>query len=174
LTEPLSPIAVFQAQSTIAALIYCCLGVWYVYPLLSRQRPDVAMPIALLPFAMRFIGAASMVVGVVAPGYPLDAAWIVFFGDTACAILALIAIGAYRYKLRAAPFFAGLTLAESVSYGAYYVATSDLHAVITHLNAHWYVGTMVVPLLVLNNLLVAALLWKFRGSRTASSASTSR
>jgi hypothetical protein len=158
----MSPLAVFALQSFIATLVYGCLGVWFLWPWLKRQPEAVAMPVALVPFALRFVGAANVVPGVVGPGYPMDAAYLVLVGDCACALLALAAMGAYRFGSRRGRALAALTLAESVGYGLYYLATVEVPTIVVNLHAHWYVGAMVVPLLTLNNVLVAALLWHTR------------
>lgn len=87
---------VFNAQITFSLILLALIAAWWVLPRLRTMDPGQALAIPLLIGATRYMGMVFLVPSLT-PGMPPEFGVPTAFGDTASAVLALIAaIASYR------------------------------------------------------------------------------
>ena len=157
---PIQHLIVFWIQFTGCTIAVTCLVNWYLLPALDRLDAFKQLELLMLPFLIRFVGTSTLVEGVVGPEYSPEIAQVASIMDPLNFILALLALFALRARSRWAFPLIVLFLIEVV---IFYVlmALPGVHAWIHDLHAHWYVGTIVVPILCVFQILVCLRLVRY-------------
>jgi len=151
---PTLDVLVFLFQFSACTLAVVCLVHWYLLPALNTLDCWKQMELLLLPFLIRFVGTSTLVEGVVAPEYSTACAQIASVLDPLNFCLALAAIFAFRAHSRWAVPLVILFLLEVLVFSVLLLWVDGPEAPIRGLQAHWYVGTIVVPILVVFQFLV--------------------
>jgi hypothetical protein len=147
---------VFFVQTSLSLIVYSLAARWYVLPFLARQPVRRAMTILLLPHLFHHIGLAVSVPSVVGPGLNEQFTLTICVGDTAVLVSAICALWALRTGSPSAlPLLWTVTLIGAAYNGyAGYLYLRLGPQLLEHLRAHWYIGTMYVPLLMLSHVLI--------------------
>ena len=151
---PIEHIQVFLFQFCSCTLAVTCLVRWYLLPALDKLSCWKQMELLMLPFLIRFVGTSTLVEGVVAPTYSSACATIASVLDPLNFFLALAAIVALRAHSRWAVPLVVVFLLEVVVFSGLLLWVDGLTGPIAGLQGHWYVGTIVVPILVVFQFLV--------------------
>ena len=86
----------------VALLAFGLIAKWYLWPALADREPRDALTPLLLYACLRVNGLMFLMPGLVAANLPEAFARPVAYGDVTAVALALIALGALRYRLVAA------------------------------------------------------------------------
>ena len=153
---------IFGAQFLLSLLVFALLAKWHIAPWLAEKPANEAISLLLFPHAMRHIGLAFLVPGIVGSDLPRYFANGAAYGDLASGLLALFAIVALRREWTTAMVLVGV---------ASFVGTADLvHAlsqtsVVPHLGASWFIPTFVVPVLLVTQVMVVLRLFQWAHER---------
>jgi hypothetical protein len=145
---------VFLVQFVLCTLAVVCLVRWYLLPALDKLSCWKQLELLMLPFLIRFVGTSTLVEGVVGPEYSPACARIASVLDPLNFFLALAAIVALRAHSRWAVPVLILFLVEVVVFSVLLAWVDGPTGPIRGLQAHWYVGTIVVPILTVFQFLV--------------------
>ena len=168
---PTQHITVFLFQFSACTLAVVCLVRWYLLPALDRLDCWKQMELLFIPFLIRFVGTSTLVEGVVAPSYSTACAEIASVLDPISFGLALFAMVAFRAHSRWAVPLAILFLLEAVVFSTLLLWVDGPLGPVQGLQGHWYVGTIVVPILVVFQFLVLFRLIKHHGELKATAGS---
>jgi len=150
---PTEHIIVFWTQFSACTLAVLCLVRWYLLPALDKRDPFKQLELLMLPFLIRFVGTSTLVEGVVGPEYSPEIARVASIMDPMNFTLALAALILLRARSRWAFPILVLFLLQVVAFHALMILPGPT-AWIHDLQAHWYVGTIVVPILTVFQFLV--------------------
>jgi len=150
---PTEHIIVFWTQFCACLLAVSCLVRWYLLPVLDTLHPFKQLELLMLPFLIRFVGTSTLVEGVVGPEYSPQIARVASTMDPMNFALALTALVMLRARSRWSFPVLVLFLLQVVVFHALMVWPGPT-AWIHDLGAHWYVGTIVVPILTVFQVLV--------------------
>ena len=161
----MDPLAIFGLQLVLSLVVFTLLAKWYIVPWLAERPDNEALIPLIFPHALRHLGLAFLVPGLVAGELPDSFAYPVAFGDLTSGLLALLALVALRR---------GWTLAIPAVWLFNVVGTIDLlnalrqAEAVPHLGATWYIPTFWVPLLLVTHALVFARLVSHARHRSGS------
>ena len=155
----MTPIAVLGTQFTLSLIAFALIARWHVAPRLAHRPRDAALIPLLWVQVFRFAPLALYAPGQVDPRIPADVAAAVGYGDLVSGLLALGALFAVRWQLRAA---LGLVWVFSVV-GIGDLLFATLKAVQAHMYSfymgwNWYILNFYVPLLVVSHVMILKLL----------------
>jgi len=153
---------ILPTSMTLAFVGYGLVARWYLMPRLARLPLAKAVEPLLLFHSFRFIGLAFLIPGVTAT--PLDSRFSApaAYGDLAAALLALLAILAFRKDWRTAILIlwifnleGTLDLINAVARGIRYTEDGDL-------GATYFIPAVIVPALLVSHWMIFTLLMKRR------------
>jgi len=147
-------LAVFLFQSFACGIAVICLVRWYLLPALDKLDCWKQMELLFLPFLIRFVGTTTLVHGVVAPTYSAKCAQVASILDPLNMAIALAAIFAYRAHSRWAVPLTVLFLVEVTIFSGLLLWVDGPTGWLQGLQGHWYVATIVVPILLVFQFLV--------------------
>lgn len=157
-------LAIFGLQFILSLVVFGLLAKWYVLPRLAQYSTRQALMPLLIPHALRHLGLAFLVPGLVVQPLPSSFANAAAYGDLLSGLLALLAMVALRARW-------GLALGLVWMFNI--VGTVDLlnalrqAEVVPNLGTTWYIPTFVVPILLVTHVMIFARLFK-ECSRTVS------
>jgi hypothetical protein len=154
---PTQHLLVFWFQFFACTLAVVCLVRWYLLPALAKVDIWKQFEFLMLPFLIRFVGASTLVTDVVGPAYSQNVAVMVSVLDPISFALALASIFALRARSRWAFPLLLLFITEATICSVLCVIVDGPYGMIQDLHVHWYVGTIVVPILITFQFLV--LIW---------------
>ena len=137
--------------------VFALIARWFVTPWLARKPLHVALLILTLPHALRHVGLAFLVPGLVGDGLPPSFAVAAAYGDFASGVLAILAVLALR---------GGWQFAIPLVWIFNVVGTLDLAnalrqaEAVPHLITTWYIPTFWVPVLLVTHAMSFARLVK--------------
>ena len=152
-------LTIFGLQFTLSLAVFGLLAKWYILPRLAQCSTPQALMILLIPHALRHLGLAFLVSGLVVQPLPSSFANAAAYGDLLSGLLALLAMVALRAHW-------GLALVLVWVFNI--VGTVDLfnalrHAeVVSNLGTTWYIPTFIVPILLVTHVMIFAQLFKAR------------
>ena len=152
-------LAIFGVQLVLSLFVYALIAKWYVSPWLAEKPLNQALMLLIFPHAIRHLGLAFLVPGVVAETLPREFANAVAYGDFASGLLAILCLLALRVKW---------SLALLLVWLFNIVGTADLLKALSnadgvpHLAAAWFIPTFWVPVLLVTHYMVFARLLKHR------------
>ncbi len=89
-------LAIFGLQFVLSLIVYALIAKWYVTPWLAEKPLHQALIPLIFPHALRHIGLAFLVPGLVAHPLPSSFAFAAAYGDLVSGLLALLALVALR------------------------------------------------------------------------------
>lgn len=155
----MNTLTIFGLQFALSLLVFGLLARWYVWPWLTRQSMDKGFIPLIVPHALRHIGLAFLVPGLVVQSLPDFFAMAAAYGDFVSGLLAIASLLALRARWRLA---LGMVWLFNI------VGTLDLFnalrqsEVIPALGTTWYIPTFFVPLLLVTHGMIFARLIKAR------------
>ncbi|MEM9157090.1 MAG: hypothetical protein AAGB13_18975, partial [Cyanobacteria bacterium P01_F01_bin.33] len=144
-------------QFVLSLIVFGLLAKWYVSPLLAKFPTRQALVPLIFPHAIRHIGLAFLVPGLVVQPLPSFFSYAAAYGDLLSGLLALLSLIALRARWR---------LALGVVWVFNTVGTIDLFnalrraEVVPNLGTTWYIPTFVVPVLLVTHVMIFAQLLK--------------
>jgi len=151
---PTTDLAVFCFQFVACTMAVLCLVRWYLLPALAPLPPRKQLEFLLLPFLIRFLGSSTLVSGVVGPDYSTACAQVATVLDPLSFALALTSLFALRAGSRWSLPLVVAFLAEALVFSVLLLWVDGPTGPIAELHAHWYVATVVVPILIVFQVLV--------------------
>ncbi len=152
-------LAIFGLQVVLSLIVYALLAKWYVVPWLAGKPVNQALIPLVFPHALRHVGLAFLVPGLVAQPLPTFFANTAAYGDLVSGLLALLSLVALR---------GGWSLALPVVWLFNIVGTADLlnalrqADAVPDLGSTWYIPTFLVPLLLVTHVMIFARLRRGR------------
>ena len=146
-------LSIFGLQLALSLTVVALVANWFVAPWLRQKPAHIALTILLFPHALRHLGLAFLVPGLVGQSLPTYFAYTAAYGDLISGLLALVAIVAVRNQSR---FALPLVWLFSI------VGTADLTNALVqadavpHLGSTWYIPTFWVPVLLVTHVMVYA------------------
>lgn len=153
----MSPELIFQSSVALSFVAWTIVARRSLWPALrDKPRADALRPLLLL-HSFRFVGLAFLVPGVVSPDLPMAFARPAAYGDSATAVLALLAIATLPSGLGLLLVWMFNVLGSvDLLYAFYQGITIGLAP--GHLGAAYFIPTVLVPLLLVTHALVFRLL----------------
>ena len=154
----MDPSPFFAAQFLWFLCAWSVVAIVFVAPKLRQLPANDALAIAIAPQLFRVLGV-GLLVPALAPGMPRSFALPTALGDSATAVLALLAVIALRERW---------PIARAAAWACNLVGAADLLAALPHaaavrastyLAAQWYVPVLVVPLMIVSHAMSFRLLW---------------
>lgn len=148
-------LTIFGVQLALTLLVYALIAKWYVSPWLSNKTKFVALTFLSFPHAIRHLGLAFLVPGLVDDSLPESFANAAAYGDFVTGLLALLALFLLRAEWK---------LAIPIVWIFNVVGTVDLlnalrnAEVVPYLGTTWFIPTFVVPALLVTHFMIFALL----------------
>ncbi len=146
-------LAIFGVQLALSLIVYSLIAKWYVSPWLSNKPMNAALMILIFPHALRHVGLAFLVPGLVDDSLPESFANAAAYGDFVTGLLAILALFVLRAEWRMAIpivwFFNIFGAADLVN------ALRNAEAV-PHLGVAWFIPTFVVPVLLVTHFMIFA------------------
>ena len=152
-------LTIFGLQFILSLVVFSLLAKWHVLPRLAQCSTQQAFMALLIPHALRHLGLAFLVPGLVVQPLPSSFANAAAYGDLLSGLLALLAMVALR---------AHWGLALGLVWIFNIVGTVDLlnalrqAEVVPNLGTTWYIPTFVVPILLVTHVMIFAQLFKAR------------
>ncbi len=144
-------LAIFGVQLALSLFVYALIAKWYVSPWLSNKPMNAALTFLIFPHALRHLGLAFLVPGLVDDPLPESFANAAAYGDFVTGLLAILALFSLRAEWRlaipivwlfnifgAADLLNALRNAEAVPY----------------LGVAWFIPTFVVPMLLVTHFMI--------------------
>ena len=156
-------LTIFGLQLVLSLVVYALFAKWYVSPWLAGKSLRAALMILVFPHAMRHLGLAFLVPGLVDESLPDSFAAAAAYGDFVTGLLAILSLIALRQRWKMALPLVGLF---SV------VGTLDLFnalrqaEAVPHLMTTWYIPTFVVPALLVTHAMVITRLYQHATQRS--------
>ena len=150
-------LTVFGLQLVLSIVVFALIAKWYVAPWLASKPTHEALIPLIFPHALRHVGLAFLVPGLVAEPLPRSFAFWVAYGDFASGLLALASLIALRRHW---------SLAISLVWVFNIVGTVDLlnalrqADAVPHLGTTWYIPTFWVPVLLVTHAMIFARLFR--------------
>ena len=154
-----SPFFAFQFFWFLCA--WAVVAVIFVAPRLRHAAFEDALAVWIAPQLFRVLGVGLLVPNL-APGMPRSFALPTALGDSATAVLALVAVIALHKRW---------TMARALAWTCNLVGAADLLAALPHaaavhasgfLAAQWYVPVLGVPLMIVSHCMAFRLMWRER------------
>lgn len=155
---------IFGLQVTWSYIIFGCLAAWYVWPRIRNLPRHQALQPLVAFHIFRHLGMSTLVPVVVDPNLPKAFAAPQAYGDFAAAVLALVSLVALRRGLAAAtPLLWVFNVVGLVDLlvANYQAITVNLWTY--QLGPAWYLGTFLVPALIVAHVLIFVLLLRRPG-----------
>ena len=152
-------LAIFGLQLILSLTVYSLIAKWYVMPWLEKQPIQQGLMPLIFPHALRHVGLAFLVPGLVVQPLPSFFATTVAYGDLVSGVLALFSLIALRARW-------GFALALVWLFNI--VGTVDLlnalrqAEAVPDLGTTWYIPTFWVPILLVTHGMIFARLIKER------------
>lgn len=146
-------LTIFLVQVALSLTVYGLLAKWYVAPWLAAKPINVALTALIFPHALRHLGLAFLVPGLVSDSLPSSFALAVAYGDFVSGLLAIGALVALRHRW---------SLAMPLVWVFNIVGTVDLLNALRQsnipplLHTTWYIPTFWVPVLLVTHFMVFA------------------
>jgi hypothetical protein len=146
-------LTIFGVQLVLSLTVYGLFAKWYVTPWLAKKPIHIALITLTFPHALRHLGLAFLVPGLVGEALPSSFALAAAYGDMISGLLAILSLVALRRRL-------GLALPLVWLFNI--VGTADLlnalrrADAVAHLETTWYIPTFVVPLLLVTHAMIFA------------------
>ncbi len=158
-------LAIFGLQFSLSLIVCGLLAKWYVVPWLAKQPTRQALEPLLMPHALRHIGMAFLVPGLVVQPLPTSFAIAAAYGDLLSGLLAILSMIALRAQWRYSLALVGLF--NIVGITDLFNALRQAE-VVTNLGTTWYIPTFFVPvLLVTHGLIFLQLLKAWRQAKNS-------
>lgn len=147
----MNTLAIFGLQLFLSLTVYSLVAKWYVLPWLEKQPLHQGFMPLIFPHALRHVGLAFLVPGLVVQPLPSFFATSVAYGDFASGLLALLSLVALRARW-------GLALGVVWLFNI--VGTMDLlnalrqAEAVPDLGTTWYIPTFWVPILLVTHGLI--------------------
>ena len=146
-------LTIFGLQVALSLTVVALVANWFVAPWLRQKPSHVALTILLFPHALRHLGLAFLVPGLVGESLPSYFAYTAAYGDFISGLLALVAIVALRNQSR---FALPLVWLFSVAGTADLANALAQAEAVPHLGSTWYIPTFWVPVLLVTHVMVYA------------------
>ena len=144
---------IFVSQLFLSLVVYALIAKWYVVPWLADKPLEQVLMALIFPHALRHVGLAFLVPGLVAGPLPASFANAAAFGDLLSGLLALACLFAlrqgWRYALPLVWVFNVIGTVDLVN------ALRQAEAV-PNLGTAWLIPTFLVPLLLVTHGLIFA------------------
>lgn len=155
----MNPTLAFVAQATLSLLSFGLIARWVIYPRLrTRTLRDALTPLLLFE-TLRTVGLIFIIPSVIDAALPATFTTPATVGDLLAVFLAFVALIAVRAGWRAGPALAWLFsvegLADFINATAQGLRINIAHY---HLGIAWFIPTYAVPLFVVVQLMVIAVL----------------
>ena len=146
-------LTIFGVQLALSLFVYALIAKWYVSPWLSNKPMNAALMFLIFPHALRHVGLAFLVPGLVEESLPESFANAAAYGDFVTGLLAILALFLLRAELRSAIplvwLFNIFGTADLLN------ALRNAEAV-PYLGVAWFIPTFVVPLLLVTHFMIFA------------------
>lgn len=156
----MNTLTIFGLQFFLSLTVFGLLAKWYVWPWLTQRPIHQGFIPLLVPHALRHIGLAFLVPGLVVQPLPILFATTAAYGDFVSGLLALSSLIALRarwgFALRLVWLFNIIGTADLLN------ALRQAEAV-PNLGTTWYIPTFWVPILLVTHGMIFAQLIKERG-----------
>jgi hypothetical protein len=163
--HPMDTLTIFVTQLILSIVVFSLLAKWYVVPWLADKPIHLALIALTFPHALRHLGLAFLVPGLVAEPLPSSFALPVAYGDFVSGLLAIFALVALRRRWG---------FAIPLVWLFNFVGTADLlHALsradaVPYLLTTWYIPTFWVPVLLVTHTMIFVRLFKHAFQRSNS------
>ena len=146
-------LVIFGVQLALSLLVYALIARWYVSPWLSNKPMNTALMFLIFPHALRHLGLAFLVPGLVDDSLPESFANAAAYGDFVTGLLAILALFLLRAEWRLAiPIVWIFNI-----FGAADLLNALRNAeVVPYLGVTLFIPTFVVPLLLVTHLMIFA------------------
>jgi hypothetical protein len=146
-------LVIFGVQLALSLLVYALIARWYVSPWLSNKPMNAALMFLIFPHALRHLGLAFLVPGLVDDSLPESFANAAAYGDFVTGLLAILALFLLRAEWRLA---IPIVWIFSI-FGAVDLLNALRNAeVVPYLGVTLFIPTFVVPLLLVTHLMIFA------------------
>jgi hypothetical protein len=146
-------LTIFGVQLALSLFVYALIAKWYVSPWLSNKPMNASLMFLILPHALRHVGLAFLVPGLVDDSLPESFANAAAYGDFVTGLLAILALSMLRAEWRLAIpivwLFNVFGAADLVN------ALRNAEAV-PYLGVTWFIPTFVVPVLLVTHFMIFA------------------
>ncbi len=146
-------LTIFGVQLALSLFVYALIAKWYVSPWLANKAMNAALMFLIFPHALRHLGLAFLVPGLVDDSLPESFANAAAYGDFVTGLLAILALFVLRAEWRMAIpivwFFNIFGAADLVN------ALRNAEAV-PYLGVTWFIPTFVVPVLLVTHFMIFA------------------
>lgn len=148
----------------------------FVWPRLRQLSRTDALVVLITPHLFRFVGLGFLVPGVVSPTLQADFAQPAAYGDLVATVLALLAIGALRWRVPGALLLAWVFNLWGAADLLFAVYQGEIGVRISPgaLGGTFYIPTLAVPALLVTHVLIFMALLHPRLGRAHSPAASSR
>jgi len=147
--------AIFWMQLVASAFVFGVVGVWYVWPSLTKLSRNSALILLLFVHVPRYVGMTLLVPGTVDPKLPADFLSSAAYGDLLEAALAFASILGLRSRWSLAVPLVWVTntwgfvdLLNGVR------GVLQLNVPRFNLGTFWYVYTFYAPLVIVSHLMI--------------------
>ena len=146
-------LVIFGVQLALSLLVYALIARWYVSPWLSNKPMNAALMFLIFPHALRHLGLAFLVPGLVDDSLPESFANAAAYGDFVTGLLAILALFLLRAEWRLAiPIVWIFNI-----FGAADLLNALRNAeVVPYLGVTLFIPTFVVPVLLVTHLMIFA------------------
>jgi hypothetical protein len=146
-------LTIFGVQLALSLFVSALIAKWYVSPWLSNKPMNAALMFLIFPHALRHVGLAFLVPGLVEESLPESFANAAAYGDFVTGLLAILALFSLRAEWRLAIpivwLFNVFGAADLVN------ALRNAEAV-PYLGVTWFIPTFVVPVLLVTHFMIFA------------------
>jgi hypothetical protein len=165
----MNAILVFATQATLSLLSFGLIARWVIYPRLKERSLSEALTPLLLFESFRTVGLIYLVPGLTDAAVPASFTIPEAAGDMIAVVLAFVALIAVRSGWRAAPALVWLFTVEGLADFANAIAQGMRVNIAAgyHLGIGWLIPTYGVPIFLVVQLTVIALLLNHRRQRAA-------
>jgi hypothetical protein len=163
----MNSVAIFWMQLTTSAFVFGIVGVWYVWPSLTRMSRNTALTLLLFVHVFRYVGMTLLVPGMVDPKLPTEFLSSAAYGDLLEAALALASIFVLRSNWRFA-----IPLVWVANTWGFVDLLNGVRGVLQlnvpsfNLNTAWYIYTFYAPIVVVSHLMIFCVLLKPKSWKT--------
>ena len=159
----MNSVAIFWMQLATSLFVFGAVGVWYVWPSLTRLSRNSALILLLFVHVPRYVGMIVLVAGMVDPKLPTGFLSSTAYGDLLEAALAFASIFALRSNWRVA-----IPLVWVANTWGFVDLLNGVRGVLQlnvpsfNLATLWYVYTFYAPLVVVSHLMIFWILIRSR------------
>jgi hypothetical protein len=151
----MNSVAIFWMQLATSVFVFGVVGVWYVWPALTKLSRNSALTLLLFVHVPRYVGMTLLVTGMVDPKLPTEFLSSAAYGDLLEAALAFASIFALRGNWRVA-----IPLVWVANTWGFVDLLNGVRGVLQlnvpsfNLATLWYVYTFYAPLVVVSHLMI--------------------